>query len=90
MDKSNPVSTPLPENIKLSKGTIEEQIENPRYYQSIVGSIMYTREKLLEGEFFLFHVTSAENSADLITKSLERQLYDKHTKLLACNREEEC
>src|SRR5215216_4133055 len=41
MDRSNPVSTPMTENIKLSRGLIEEQIENPSYYQSIVGSIMY-------------------------------------------------
>src|SRR5215213_2155035 len=41
MEKSNPVSTPMIENIKLSKGSIEEQIEDLSYYQSIVGSIMY-------------------------------------------------
>ena len=41
MNKCNSVSTPLTENIKLSKGSIEEQIENSSYYQSIVGSIMY-------------------------------------------------
>ena len=41
MDRSNPVSTPMTENIKLSRGSIEEQIENLSYYQSIVESIMY-------------------------------------------------
>src|SRR5215213_10646334 len=41
MEKFNPVSTPMIENIKLSKGSIEEQIEDLSYYQSIVGSIMY-------------------------------------------------
>jgi hypothetical protein len=50
----------------------------------------YSREKLLEGEFFLFHVSSAQNHADLMTKPLGRQLYDKHTRLLACNSEEKC
>jgi hypothetical protein len=50
----------------------------------------YTREKLLEEEFFLFHISSAQNHANLMTKPLGRQLYDKHTKLLACNSEEKC
>jgi hypothetical protein len=50
----------------------------------------YSREKLLEEEFFLFHVSSAQNHADLMTKPLERQLYDKHTRLLACNSEKKC
>jgi hypothetical protein len=50
----------------------------------------YIREKLLEEEFFLFHISSAQNHANLMIKPLGRQLYDKHTKLLACNSEEEC
>jgi hypothetical protein len=41
MEKSNPVSTPMIENIKLSKESIEKQIEDLSYYQSIVDSIMY-------------------------------------------------
>jgi ribosomal protein L19 len=41
MEKSNPVSTPMIENIKLLKGSIEKQIEDLSYYQSIIGSIMY-------------------------------------------------
>jgi hypothetical protein len=41
MEKSNPVSTSMIENIKLSKESIEEQIEDLSHYQSIVGSIMY-------------------------------------------------
>ena len=43
----------------------------------------YTREKLLEGEFYLFDIESSNNPADLMTKSLERLLYSKHTKTLA-------
>ena len=50
----------------------------------------YTREKLLQKKFFLFHVASAQNHADLMTKSLGRQLYDKHTNALSCDTEEEC
>jgi hypothetical protein len=49
----------------------------------------YTREKLLEEEFFLFHISSAQNHANLMIKSLGRQLYDKHTKLLS-NSEKKC
>jgi hypothetical protein len=41
MKKSNPVSTLMIENIKLLRGSIEEQIENLSYYQSIIESIMY-------------------------------------------------
>jgi hypothetical protein len=41
MEKFNPVSTLMIENIKLLKGSIEEQIEDLSYYQSIIGSIMY-------------------------------------------------
>jgi hypothetical protein len=41
MKKSNPVLTSMIENIKLSKESIEKQIENLSYYQSIVDSIMY-------------------------------------------------
>jgi hypothetical protein len=41
MKKFNSVLTSMIENIKLSKESIEKQIENLSYYQSIVGSIMY-------------------------------------------------
>jgi hypothetical protein len=41
MKKFNSVSTPMIENIKLLKESIEEQIENLSYYQSIIESIMY-------------------------------------------------
>jgi hypothetical protein len=41
MKKFNSVLTFMIENIKLSKESIEKQIENLSYYQSIVGSIMY-------------------------------------------------
>jgi hypothetical protein len=41
MDSSRPVSTPLNKLIKLRKGLPEQQIENPSYYQSIIGSLMY-------------------------------------------------
>src|SRR5215213_3394628 len=50
----------------------------------------YTREKLLQKEFLLFHIASAQNHADLMTKSLGRQLYDKQTNALSCDTEEEC
>ena len=69
MDKSNPVSTPLPENIKLSKRTIEEQIENPTHYQSIVGSIMYivieTRFDLVFAITLLSQYSSCSNNQHL-------------------------
>ena len=42
MDRSRPASTPLDRNHKLQKGTIEEQIDDPSYYQCIIGSLMYT------------------------------------------------
>src|SRR5258705_26660 len=41
MESSRPVSTPLNKNIQLRKGLPEQQIENPSYYQSIIGSLMY-------------------------------------------------
>jgi hypothetical protein len=41
MKKFNSVLTSMIENIKLSKESIEEQIENLSYYQSIIDSIMY-------------------------------------------------
>jgi hypothetical protein len=41
MKKFNSVLTSMIENIKLSKESIEKQIENLSYYQSIVDSIMY-------------------------------------------------
>jgi hypothetical protein len=41
MKKSNSVLTSMIKNIKLSKESIEKQIENLSYYQSIVDSIMY-------------------------------------------------
>src|SRR5215203_6955022 len=50
----------------------------------------YMREKLLQKEFFLFHIASAQNHSDLMTKSLERQLYNKHTNALSCDTEKEC
>ena len=62
MEKSNPVSTPMTENIKLSRGLIEEQIENSSYYQSIVESIMYA---IIETRFdltFIITLLSQYNS----------------------------
>ena len=50
----------------------------------------YTREKLLQGEFFLFHIASAQNYTDLKTKPLGKQLYDKPTNALSCDTEEKC
>jgi hypothetical protein len=41
MKKSNSVSTLIIENIKLLRESIEKQIENLSYYQSIIESIMY-------------------------------------------------
>jgi len=41
MESSRPVSTPLNKGIKLRKGTLEQQIDDPSYYQSILGSLMY-------------------------------------------------
>jgi hypothetical protein len=41
MKKFNPVSTLMIENIKLLRESIEKQIENLSYYQSIIESIMY-------------------------------------------------
>jgi hypothetical protein len=55
MKKFNSVLTLMIENIKLSKESIEKQIENLSYYQSIVDSIMYA---VIETKFDLaFTVT---------------------------------
>ena len=40
------------------------------------------REKLLSGVFFLFRVILINNSADLMTKPLEKTLYNRHVRLL--------
>jgi hypothetical protein len=55
MKKFNSVLTSMIENIKLSKRSIEKQIENLSYYQSIVDSIMYA---VIETRFdLIFTVT---------------------------------
>src|SRR5215213_1502975 len=62
MKKFNPVSTSMIENIKLSRESIEEQIEDLSYYQSIVGSIMYV---IIETRFdltFIITLLSQYNS----------------------------
>ena len=41
MGSSRPVSTPLNKGIKLRKGTPEQQIGDPTYYQPIIGSLIY-------------------------------------------------
>ena len=71
MDSSRPVSTPL--DIKLSKqlqkGTPEQQIDDPSYYQSIIGSLMYavtgTRPNLAHTISLLSHVNSYPNESHL-------------------------
>jgi hypothetical protein len=55
MKKSNSVLTSMIENIKLSKESIEEQIENLSYYQSIVDSIMYA---VIETRFDLVFIVT--------------------------------
>src|SRR5215211_5553914 len=62
MKKFNPVSTSMIESIKLSKESIEKQIENLSYYQSIVESIMYA---VIETRFdltFIITLLSQYNS----------------------------
>ena len=41
MDQSRPVSTPLDKGARLTKGTPEDQIAEPAYYQSMTGSLMH-------------------------------------------------
>jgi hypothetical protein len=41
MESSRPVSTPLDKGNKLRKGTEADRIEDPAYYQAIIGSVMY-------------------------------------------------
>jgi hypothetical protein len=69
MDSSHPVSTPLDLNNKIQKGTIEEQISEPSYYQSIIGSIMYavtgSRPDLAYTITFLSQFNSCPNNTHL-------------------------
>lgn len=69
MDKSNLVSILLTENIKLSKGSIKQQIEDPIHYQSIISSIMYaiigTRFDLTFAIIFLSQYNSCPNTKHL-------------------------
>jgi hypothetical protein len=76
---NNTEAKDIAENSKINEWTKHIDV---RYY--------YTREKLLERKFFLFHISSAQNHANLMTKPLRRQLYDKHTRLLACNSKKKC
>lgn len=41
MESSRPVSTPLDKGNKLSKGSIDNRIDDMTHYQSIIGSLMY-------------------------------------------------
>jgi hypothetical protein len=41
LESLRPVSTPLDKGNKLYKRTIEDRIDNPEYYQAIIGSLMY-------------------------------------------------
>src|SRR5215213_10480833 len=67
--------------------------ENPKINERIKHidvAYHYTREKLLQKKFLLFHIASAQNHANLMTKPLEKQLYDRHTNALSCDTEKEC
>jgi hypothetical protein len=55
MKKFNSVLTSMIENIKLSKKSIEKQIKNLSYYQSIVDSIMYA---VIETRFDLVFIVT--------------------------------
>lgn len=41
MESSRPVSTPLDKGNKLRKGSEADRIDDPAYYQAIIGSLMY-------------------------------------------------
>src|SRR5215217_9064158 len=62
MKKFNSVSTSMIENIKLSKESIEKQIENLSYYQSIVESIMYAVVETIFDLTFIITLLSQYNS----------------------------
>jgi hypothetical protein len=38
----NPVGTPLDASIQLRKGQLEDEMDDPTFCQSIIGSLMYT------------------------------------------------
>ena len=67
MDRSRPASTPLDRNHKIQKGTIEEQIDDPSYYQCIIGSLMYavtgSRPDLAYAVTFLSQFNSCPNKS---------------------------
>jgi transposase InsO family protein len=69
MESSRPVSTPLDKGNKLYKGTIEDRIDNPEYYQAIIGSLMYlvtgTRPDLAHTVSLLSQFSSCPTEAHL-------------------------
>lgn len=69
MDSSRPVSTPLTKGLQLRKGSVEQQIDDPSYYQSIIGSLMYavtgTRPDLAHTISLLSQFNSCPNEIHL-------------------------
>ena len=70
MLESRPVSTPLDKGTKLRKGTLDQQIDNPEHYQSIIGSLMYavtgTRPDLAHTISLLSQFNSCPNESHLV------------------------